>query len=64
MKNLVQKPSIAQGMQYQGLSPADVDAQKQTNISDLREKRRQELLLAAIQMLLQNDTKNLTGEDY
>jgi len=33
MRNLVQKPSVAQGIQYQGLSPLDVDATQQTDKS-------------------------------
>jgi len=33
MINLVQKPSVAQGIQYQGLSPLDVDATQQTDKS-------------------------------
>jgi len=64
MKNLVQKPTIAQGIQYQGLSPLDVDATQQTDKSDLRSKAAARIAAGGNPDAVARRYKELTGEDY
>lgn len=64
MKNLVQKPSVAQGIQYQGLSPLDVDATQQTDKSDLRSKAAARIAAGGDPDAVARRYKELTGEDY
>jgi len=64
MRNLVQKPSVAQGIQYQGLSPLDVDATQQTDKSDLRSKAAARIAAGGDPDAVARRYKELTGEDY
>lgn len=64
MKNLVQKPSVAQGIQYQGLSPLDVDATQQSDKSDLRSKAAARIAAGGDPDAVARRYKELTGEDY
>jgi hypothetical protein len=64
MKNLVQKPLIAQGIKYQGLSPLDVDATQQTDKSDLRSKAAARIAAGGNPDAVARRYKELTGEDY
>lgn len=64
MINLVQKPTIAQSIQYQGLSPLDADSPKQGNVLDLREKAAARIAAGGDPNLVAQRFKELTGEDF
>jgi hypothetical protein len=64
MINLVQKPTISQGIKYQGLSPLDSDATQQTDKSDLRAKAAARIAVGGDPDAVARRYKELTGEDY
>lgn len=64
MINLVQKQPVAQGIQYQGMSPLDTGNAQTSDKADLRSKAAARIAAGADERIVAARYKELTGEDY